>query len=237
MTCKLCQKEGDLKNSHIIPEFIYSSLYDKKHRFYEISGDVNKKNRMPQKGVREKLLCSECEKHISKYERYASLVLNGGFSLTVRNEGRLVHLGNIDYRKFKVFALSILWRAGVSDLSVFSQVKLGPHEDKIRIMILSGNPGAEHQYPFILSPIIHKNEVQEALIVAPTWTRLENHYAYRFVFGGIAWIFVVSGHKAPKVVIDASINNQDELTMIPWELSDMKFITDMAEELARQGKL
>ncbi len=237
MTCKLCQKERELKKSHIIPEFIYSSLYDEKHRFHEISDDVKKKNKMPQKGIREKLLCSECEQHLSRYERYASLVLNGGFSLTVRNEGRLVHLGNIDYQKFKLFALSILWRAGVSDLSVFSQVKLGPHEEKLRIMILNDNPGTEHQYPFILSPIVHENEVQEALIVAPTWTRLENHYAYRFVFGGIAWVFVVSGHKAPKVVIDTSLNNQGELTMLPWELSDLRFITDMAQELAQQGKL
>jgi len=196
-----------------------------------------KKNNMHQKGIREALLCFECEQHLSKYERYASLVLNGGYSLTVRNEGRMVHLGNIEYLKFKLFALSILWRAGVSNLDVFGQVKLGPHEEKLRIMILNDEPGTEHQYPFILSPIIHENEVQEALIVAPTWTRLEKHYAYRFVFGGIAWVFLVSGHKAPNFVINASINRKGELTMLPWELSNMKFITDMAQELAHQGKL
>lgn len=237
VTCKLCQKEKDLKNSHIIPEFIYSSLYDEKHRFHEISDDENKKNKMPQKGIRERLLCFECEQHLSKYERYASLVLNGGYSLTVRNEGRLIHLGNVQYSKFKLFALSILWRAGVSSLDVFNQVKLGPHEEKLRLMVLNDDPGAEYKYPFILSPIIHENEVQEALIVKPTWTRLENHYAYRFVFGGIAWVFVVSGHKAPKVVVSASINRNGELTMLPWELADMKFITHMAQELAHQGKL
>lgn len=237
MTCKLCQKERELKKSHIIPEFIYSSLYDEKHRFHEISDDVKKKNKLPQKGIREKLLCLECEQHLSKYERYASLILNGGYSLNVRNEGKLIQLNNIDYQKFKLFALSILWRAGVSKRRIFSQVHLGPHEDNIRQMILNENPGAQHQYPFILSPIIHENKIQEALIVAPTWTRLGKHYAYRFVFGGIAWVFVVSGHKAPKVVINASISNQGTLTMLPWELSDMKFITDMAQELAQQGKL
>ncbi|MCP4584464.1 hypothetical protein [Pseudoalteromonas sp.] len=237
MTCNLCQKERDLKNSHIIPEFIYSSLYDEKHRFHEISDDVKKKNKMPQKGIRERLLCLECEQHLSKYERYASLVLNGGYSITVRNEGRLVHLGNVEYLKFKLFALSVLWRASVSDLGVFCQVKLGPHEEKLRIMILNDDPGTEYQYPFILSPIIHENEVQEALIVAPTWTRLENHFAYRFVFGGIAWVFVVSGHKAPNVIINASINRNGELTMLPWELSDMRFITHMAQKLAQQSKL
>ncbi len=237
MTCKLCKKKSDLKNSHIIPEFIYKCLYDEKHRFHELSDDVNKKNKMPQKGLREKLLCIECEQHLSKYERYASLILNGGYSLTVRNEGRLIHLGNIEYSKFKLFALSVLWRAGVSNLGFFDQVKLGAHEEKLRLMILNNDPSTEYKYPFILSPIIHENEVQEALIIKPTWTRLGGHYGYRFVFGGIAWVFVVSNHMAPKVVVKASINKDNELTMLPWELTNMKFITHMAQDLADQNKL
>jgi hypothetical protein len=237
VTCKLCLKEKDLKKSHIIPEFIYSSLYDEKHRFHEISDDVKKKNKPHQKGISERLLCFECEQLLSKYERYASLVLNGGYNPNVRNEGKLVHLGNIEYSKFKLFALSVLWRASVSSLKVFCQVKLGPHEEKLRLMILNDDPGAEYQYPFILSPILHGNEVQEALIVPPTWTRLDNHYAYRFVFGGIAWVFVVSSHKASNVIIGASIARNGELTMLPWQLSDMRFITHMAEELVHQGKL
>jgi hypothetical protein len=216
---------------------MYSSLYDEKHRFHEISDDVAKKNRMPQKGFRERLLCFECEQNLSKYERYASLVLNGNHTVTARNEGKLVHLHNLEYSKFKLFALSVLWRAGASSLVVFEQVQLGPHEEKLREMILNQEPGCEHQYPFMLSPIMHKNEVVEALIVAPTWTRLENHFAYRFVFGGIAWVFVVSSHKLPKSIIEASINREGRLTMIPWELTDMRFISDMAGELAQQGKL
>lgn len=237
VTCKLCQKNRVLKNSHIIPEFIYSSLYDEKHRFHKISDDVSKKSKMLQKGIREPLLCAECEKHLSKHERYASLVLNDGYSLTVHKEGRLIHLGGVVYSKFKLFALSILWRAGVSNLDVFDQVKLGPHEEILRKMVLNDDPGAEHTYPFILSPILHENTVQEALIIKPSWTRLGNHYAYRFVFGGIVWVFVVSGHRAPKEVVSASISKKGEFTMLPWKLEDMKFIVHMAQELVNQGKL
>jgi hypothetical protein len=237
VTCKLCLEERELKNSHIIPEFIYSSLYDEKHRFHEISVDENKKNKLPQKGVREYLLCGECEQLLSKNERYASLVLNGRFSLTVRKDGKLIHLGGIEYSKFKLFALSVLWRAGISSLDVFDQVKLGPHENVLRNMILNSEPGGEEVYPFLLSPILHENVIQEGLIVTPTWTRLGSHYAYRFVFGGITWVFVVSGHKAPNEIVNASISENGELTMIPWNLSDMKFITHVSKELARQGKL
>ncbi|MCP4492634.1 MAG: hypothetical protein GY820_35800 [Gammaproteobacteria bacterium] len=192
---------------------------------------------MPQKGIRERLLCGECEQLLSKNERYASLVLNGGYWLEVRNEGRLVHLKGIEYSKFKLFALSILWRAGVSNLPVFDQVNLGPHEEKLREMVLNDDPGEEGNYPFIMSPIVHEKEVQEALIVKPTWTRLGDHYSYRFVFGGIAWVFVVSSHKVPQEVVEASISKNNELTMLPWEVSDMRFIVNMAKELSTQGKL
>ncbi len=235
--CRLCKTGSLLRNSHIIPEFLYSALYDEKHRFHKISVDENQKNTLSQKGVREFLLCGECEQKLSKYERYASLVLNGGLELTVRREGRLIHLEGIDYNIFKLFALSILWRASVSSLDVFDQVTLGPHEETLRKMVFNGESGKEYEYPFILSPIIHEGEVQEALIVQPTRTKLAGHQAYRFVFGGLAWVFLISSHRAPDVVTSASISSSGKLTMLPWELADMKFIVHMAQELSQQGKL
>ena len=237
MTCRLCKKEAPLRNSHIIPEFLYSSLYDEKHRFHKISIDKNQKDTLPQKGIREFLLCSKCEQNLSKYERYASLILNGGIVLTVRHEGRLIFLEGIEYKNFKIFALSILWRASVSSLDLFGQVTLGFHEEILRKMVLNGEPGEAHEYPFILSPILHEGEVLEALIVQPTKARLSDHRVYRFVFGGLAWMFVVSSHRVPSVVTSASISNSGMLTMLPWELADMKFITHIAQELSQQGKL
>jgi hypothetical protein len=237
MNCRLCNKADDLRNSHIIPEFMYSSLYDEKHRFYEISTDIEKKNKLPQKGVRERLLCGVCEQHIGQYERYASLVLKGGIELQIANEGRMTHVSGIEYSRFKLFALSVLWRAGVSSLDFFRQVSLGPHEPKLRSMILNSDPGKEDAYPFIMTPIIHSGELQEALIVMPTWTRVGTNFAYRFVFGGYGWVIIVSGNGAPSEFVGASINRKNELTMLSWELSDMRFLVDMAQELSMKGKL
>lgn len=216
---------------------MYSSLYDEKHRFFEISTDIKTSNKLPQKGVREQLLCAGCEQHIGKYERYASLVLNGGIALRIKNKGRLTHINGIEYSQFKLFALSVLWRASVSSLDFFNQVSLGPHENNLRSMILNDDAGSNEIYPFIMTPIIHEGELQEALIVMPTWTRIGSNYAYRFVFGGIGWVFIVSGHKAPREFIEASINTSNELTMLSWELSDMRYLVNMAQELAERGKL
>jgi len=51
MACKLCNNEVPLRNSHIIPEFLYASLYDDKHRFYEISVDTTKKIHINKKAL------------------------------------------------------------------------------------------------------------------------------------------------------------------------------------------
>jgi hypothetical protein len=35
--CKLCRLPRQLRKSHIIPEFMYTSMYDDKHRFHVVS--------------------------------------------------------------------------------------------------------------------------------------------------------------------------------------------------------
>ncbi|KXI28121.1 hypothetical protein [Paraglaciecola hydrolytica] len=237
MKCKLCREEKSLKQSHIIPEFLYSKLYDEKHRFHEIHVDSNRKNKLPQKGVREPLLCGLCEEYFSKFERYASLVLNGGFELIAKKIDGLFYFEGVEYNKFKLFSLSILWRASISSLDFFAEVNLGGHEEIIRKILLSGDAGNEGDYPFILSPILHENEIQEALIVKPTLSAVDQNDAYRFVFGGIVWVFVISNNEVPDVVVQASISKSGVLKMLPWQMSEIGFLVGMAEDAVRNGKL
>ena len=237
MTCRLCREEAPLKKSHIIPEFLYASMYDEKHRFHELSTSESKKNRFAPKGVRETLLCDNCEQKLSKNERYASLLLNGGIPITYKPNSKSIKVEGLEYASFKLFGLSILWRASVSTLDIFKQVILGPHEELLRKMILNEDPGKEHEYPFILCPIIYEGVVQQDLIMQPERTKLAGCNAYRFVFGGITWVFVVISHRAADVIISASISEEGALTMLPKRLEDMKFIVNMAQDLYRKGKV
>ena len=237
MLCKLCLKDRELRNSHIVPEFLYKTLYEETGRFYELNLDKDSRTKFHQKGIRERLLCDECEQLFSKYERYASLLLNGGYELLVVPEPPVVHFKNIDYAKFKLFALSILWRAGVSTHKAYSQVKLGKHEELLRLNLLNESPGKQEEYPFVLMPVMHGGNVLESLIVSPEKTRVADNITYLFVFGGIAWAFIVSSHKPPQVVLDASLSPSGSLTMLPKQLKDMKHIVSSAQELLAQGKL
>ncbi len=98
MACKLCKKDKKLMNSHIIPEFIYKPLYDEKHRFHVISTYKQKDRPKEQKGIRERLLCLDCEQHISRYEDYARKVLFGGVEISVLNESGGIIVSGIDYK-------------------------------------------------------------------------------------------------------------------------------------------
>src|SRR5438105_1743417 len=77
MNCALCLRERPLPRSQIVPEFMHGQMYDDKHRFFGISNIESKTNKLFQKGLREELLCADCEQHIGRYESYASRVFYG----------------------------------------------------------------------------------------------------------------------------------------------------------------
>jgi len=237
MKCRLCGLEKNLKNSHIIPEFVFKPLYDSKHRLHRIVADPKERNTYLQKGVREKLLCLDCEVKLSKNEKYVSEIFNGQNKLLLNNVDGLVVVKGVDYSKFKLFALSVLWRAGVSGDSLFRDVSLGTHEKQLRRMIFESQPGIKKEYPFFLTLILHENQLLSGLIVEPERLKVHGHNAYRFVFSGIVWLFIVSSHDIPSLLQDAAINEHGEFKMLPKNISDLPFLTEQIAQLSEMGKL
>jgi hypothetical protein len=237
MNCKLCQQHVRLVDSHIIPEFLYKTLYDSKHRFHEISVDPGERSRLKQKGLRELLLCESCEQKLSVWERYSSRLLNGGVPAVVASEPGYLRISEIDYPKLKLFQLSVLWRAGVSSLEPFSQVQLGPHESRIRAMLLAEDPGDASDYGCIMATMMNGASIQDGIVVPPTWARLLGHKAYRFVCGGIILVYVVSGAQLPRVVVDAFAQPDGTVLVKLQQMAEMKFLMDSVAEMHKLGKL
>ena len=231
MTCALCLREAKLRNSHVIPEFMYTPLYDDQHRFHVLSAPDIRRKRKYQKGLREKLLCGECESQLAKHERYVSLVFNGGNPVQSQRQGQVVRVEGIGYKQFKLFGLSILWRAGASSLDFFKNVSLGPHEEPIRLMVLNDDPGRPGTYGFFLAPLVLKDNDIKDLMVQPTHARVDGHLCFRFVFGGLIWVFVVSGHPVRKNLRQAFINEKGELLMLVSELQEVGFIVNAMKRI------
>jgi hypothetical protein len=187
--CKLCHQEDALRDSHIISEFLYASMYDDKHRFHVVTaGDVNFS--YEQKGYRERMLCQSCETKLSKWETYARALLMGGTLLQYRREGTITWVEGIDYPRFKLFQLSILWRAGVATREFFSKVTLGPHAERccwrrIRRALAIRLPN-------------HRDSSQRqhgACHRSPTLVKILDAKGIRFTFGGYFWAYRIASHK------------------------------------------
>lgn len=159
--CKLCLQEKLLiEQSHIIPNFYYNHLGLKKNKRKEFhSVNYTEGWKIPkQTGEFEKyILCQNCDNEIiGGYEKYGKSIFIDGecsFLPVLETDDAEIKYGGysgLDYKNFKLFFLSILWRMSITNREFFKYVKLQPNqEEKLRVMILTGNPGKEYEYPIL----------------------------------------------------------------------------------------
>ncbi|MEI6333114.1 MAG: hypothetical protein WCS87_01015 [Methylococcaceae bacterium] len=203
MTCRLCTLDKELQNSHIIPEFLYKPLYDDKHRAQRLSkiGEQQeyKKRKLLQKGLREKLLCFDCEQLLNdRYEKYFKQLWFDEKALPSKfGADTEIKLNGLNYGKFKLFHLSILFRASVSSLPEFEQVTLGVHEKSLREMLIYELSDSDKKYPILCHALTKGNhEVQYGLITNPFKTRQPSgHTSYSFCFGGCVWCYIIDSRE------------------------------------------
>lgn len=222
MPCALCLQEVQLRRSHIIPEFLYETLYDDKHRLQVLSIIPEQSSWHEQKGLRERLLCEACEQRLSVWERYASLVLKGGIPLTYQTEGNIVHIANLDYAQFKLFQISVLWRAGVSSLPFFERVQLGKHAETLRLHLLAGDPGSSVRYGCFMFGLKHEAQVFTGVIMQPGKVHLSGHTAYRFVFGGFLWAMLASSHDLSAPLNQCTLSATGETVLLMRNATEMQ---------------
>ena len=226
-----CFKAYELMSSHIIPEFLYKTMYDQKHRFREIS-TLKDKDKFHQKGIKEKLLCTQCEAKFSAYERYASLVLNGGIELNMLGHKGYVLVTELDYEKFKLFQLSILWRASISEHPLFKEVKLETSdESKIREMLILEKPGDTNAYGCIIAAITFIENPLTDVILQPEKIKIYGHPAYRFVFGGFIWIFSTSVFTQPNELSDSFLNSENQLKVYLKDAEKYQPLVEIAQKV------
>ena len=133
--------------------------------------------------------------------------------------------------------LSILWRASISSLTFFSQVSLGPHEEIIRKLILSNNPGPSDKYGVIAFALIDGQKIQSDLIMQPTRMNMFGRVGYRFIFGGFMWAFLVST-KSPSKELKALFPLEDNtLCFLIGDYKGCGVITEFATNLKKMGRL
>ena len=232
MICHLCRKDADLQNSHIFPEFFYTEMYDEKHRFFLLSSDPMKKEQFVQKGLREELLCHECERLFSGWEDYGRRVLYGGIEIQSAQGDGALYLKDLDFPKFRLFQLSLLWRMGISKLKFFEQVQLGPYEEKIRQMLLALEPGDADSLPCSIVGVLFEGRPGNWFL-PPERVMHKGKHCYRAIIGGFLFIFTVSKKKAPNQAMELFIKKDGSMTVPVQDISRIPFLRNICLELGK----
>jgi len=234
MICKLCHQDKLLiKESHIIPEFMYKPLYNEHHKIHLFEYPKVSPPKLISKGYYEKnILCQECDNVIiGKLETYASKVLQSGKNeknkpLTAWNykthQGmRVAHIEGIDYTKFKLFLLSILWRASISKHRYFEGIFLGDHEEIIRKAILTNDPLDEDLYQVCIIACNEDVLMTRELILNPKQTKGDEPYISFYITGAF-YLFSISRNPIFNLFKVGHLKISNEIEIPFFDLNSVK---------------
>jgi len=189
--------DAELQRSHVIPEFFYE--YDELHRVLTIEGR-RERPRLDQKGTRFPLLCFDCEQFVNDtFEKPMREMWVARQALPSPLIGDAVHISGLDYAKFKLFHLSVLWRALAAGYRDEMQ-DIQNEAEHLRAMLLNQDPGRAVEYPVVMAPLRLAKTGQPAsgTIMLPQPSIIREQLVYCSVFGGCQWFYVISRTGLPE---------------------------------------
>jgi hypothetical protein len=162
------------------------------------------KQSVRQRGFTEPLLCGECEQRLNRWETYFSRVwLHPSDSRRPEMLPEdVVIIQGIEYEPFKLFHLSLVWRAGVAQSRYFSSVRLRGRAEALRVALLTADPGEANDFPFwgmaLRDP--KSGGWQDEIMKAPEATRLRGQWIHTMIFAGASWHYHTSAHSEGREV-------------------------------------
>jgi hypothetical protein len=263
MKCRLCQKEKELRRSHILPDFfrddsglMYPTGKSGKRQPFTQPIHTHPGKRFQRKqhgywearhGMLEYLLCHECEQKFGSLEDYAKRFFYGTSSpIRLRLPLLKDPLFVADYKKMKLFQLSILWRASEAKGEFFSAVNLNDqHRERLRQMLSNDNPGREDEYfcamtRLVASPLIEQLQMMHGISIetgffAPVGHKHETWDSYTFVMGGLVWCFCVSAHGVPKILVNTYIKQTGRFWLMPMNADG--FLINFSQKAVEAGNV
>lgn len=218
--CSLCLQEKKLIKAHIIPEGFFRPL-----RSEGLAPEMHSNSpgsypkRMPIGVYDPSILCAECDQKMAPWDDYAQKILLQQFSVArnVVQQGQTVAwiIENFDYRKLKLFFISLLWRASVSQEDFYKRIYVGPFEDQLRTMILNGEPGSSQDFAVILARF---GDSDITAMLDPHRERFESVPFVRFYLTGFLAYIKVDQRPTPSLFADYCMRENAPLIVLSRNL-------------------
>lgn len=188
--CAFCGNSSDLRNSHVLPRFGLKRIKREKY-FYRLGSQAHPLGDKLQDIYCEELLCAKCEGHFQKWEDYAARCFKRGMFDTQLKPRQYYRLTGIEYKRFKLFLLSLLWRMNVASNRDFDVIKISPDDvSHLRTMLLHSDAGNAYEYPCGAVVLQRAGERLPLLSVGGVGTSF-GHDIVRLIFDGVLFFWVI----------------------------------------------
>lgn len=203
MICKLCEQDRKLIKAHILPKSFYKPLIEDSEPPKVYSSDPEEYPRRSRTGIYDKnILCAECDGKIGVWDDYAhDLLINKAEDKSLFIDGGCGYklVLNYDYKKLKMFTVSLLWRASISGQQHFNNVDLGDKKnDRLRNIVSEAalhNKVCDSEYPFILAKF---DDPKFIGMLDPLLTSFDNVEYCQFYLTGYVLYIKIDDKDAPE---------------------------------------
>lgn len=216
---------------------MYKHCYDENHSFFEFDSGQEIYNKKRRKGLYEKLLCRSCEDILKDYEDYAKSILYEGVKPYIYRNKTSFSTTEYDYKKFKLFVLSLLWRASISSQDSFKLVSLGPYEEKLRIILFEQQEISVNNFPSVIYQTYIGAKPADGVFMAmyPSKAKFDRKTIYQFVVDGL-FFFIGVGFVSIRAFPNGSSVSPESLR-IGWDdLTKIQSFVNLFADIHKQGK-
>lgn len=223
---------------------MYQNLYDPNpRRFYTLKINLdnqdNSSKQIEQKGIREQLLCGECESLLSKYEKYAAETIyakNKGNKTFIKNASEtedlkyfLYEYEGFSYVDFKQFLISILWRVCISNTY---SVKLDSESlEKMRRSLYENTPLKVDEFGCLVQILFYKKgERAGGFILEPFQTNNGDRELINILIDGLMFSFYLNSENLPPDTKSNFLQTSGQMNIIGRRIFEDKGLSDVVKK-------
>ena len=197
--CKMCSETRSLIKAHVIPRSFFKQLNDGSGALKVAANKPGTYPRTSPAGVYDnELVCGRCEELFAPWDGYAQKLLlepyNDSWYIELESQRYAYVFQEVDYRRLKLFFVSLLWRASTSAEGFYERIRLGPFEDSAKHMILENDPGETERFAVILARF---EDPLGRTMLGPDRTKLFDINYCRFYLAGYVAYVKVDQRKSP----------------------------------------
>ena len=207
--CRLCREDKQLADSHVIPQALHKDFQGEGATDATDATEIYSQDQPHPKrswtGVYGQFLCQQCEGSFGQYDEYgvdfvrkyrdgqAGEPLNGSLIAS-----------DVDYKKLKLWLMSILWRADACDTKMYKNVSLGTKwRNDLTRRIKNDSPGCSDDYA-VMASLFRDEEhfgvknIGQSYMRDPGRVRCSGVNFYKFyIYGGFTFLIKVDQQKPP----------------------------------------